>query len=149
MSARQDGEPEEEEEEPEESGGDGFVVRDAYFSEDEGPRSGCLGLDDLAADLHLDAAPGAPRPRAQERQGRLRGSPRPIPPGMHVRSSAALEAWYQQDGLPQLPATSTPGWDKAVVRRPHPSTACWWRAAVTARAAGTRPPALRGGGAPA
>jgi hypothetical protein len=106
--ALQDGEPEEEEEEPEESGGDGFVVRDAYFSEDEGPRSGCLGLDDLAADLHVDAAPGAPRPPAQERQGRLRGYP-PVSPGMLIRSPAALQAWYQQHGLPQLPATSTLG----------------------------------------
>lgn len=56
MLCAQDGEGEEEEEEPEESGGDGFVVGDAHLSDNEGLDSGCLGLDDLASELHLDAS---------------------------------------------------------------------------------------------
>ncbi|KAK9846650.1 hypothetical protein WJX81_008416 [Elliptochloris bilobata] len=71
-----DGEADEEEEEPEESGGDGFVVGDAYLSDDEGLHSGCLGLDDLAAELHLDAAAdeatSAERPAAAESVARER-----------------------------------------------------------------------------
>ena len=58
----QDGEPEEEEEEPEESCGDGFVVGDTHLSDNEGLDSGCLGLDDLASDLHLDACGALPNP---------------------------------------------------------------------------------------
>ena len=37
------------------------MVGDAYLSDDEGLHSGRLGLDDLAAELHLDAAAGVRR----------------------------------------------------------------------------------------